>query len=187
MMNQFNFANAVMAIPEKLMALSDDPATQMSMLFPICKYDVHVIPSTAPIGEAEATIKRATASLCRRAALAYLANACANWKPDSWDEAQIIRQKIAELFSDEIIIAADEGNTETVAALRALRARVLDHLASAAGERPHLTIVKRNKPLPSLLLAQQLYANGLRAQELTKRAGATHPAFMPTSFQALTS
>jgi prophage DNA circulation protein len=39
--------------------------------------------------------------------------------------------------------------------------------------------------VPAFVMAQLLYQNGARADELTARANPVHPAFMPLRFKAL--
>lgn len=181
------FANTIIALPEVLRGFSDDPKTQMALLFPLCEYQVFITETVAPLGQAENTLIKATASLCRRAAMASLCKAIANWQADSWDEVLEVRHKISNLLNNEILIATDDKNMETVSALRALRVKVLESLANAAGEVPHLRTITRSVSLPSLQLAQQLYTDGSRASELIKRANPVHPAFMPTTLEVLSS
>lgn len=180
-------ANAITALPEILRAFSDDPKTQMALLFPLCEYQVSINKTLAPLGQAENVLTKATAALCRRAAIKSLCQAIANWQADSWDEVLEVRKKVSTLLNNEIIIATEDKNIQTVNALRSLRVKVLESLENAAGEVPHLRTITRNVSLPSLQLAQQLYADGSRATELIKRANPIHPAFMPTIIEVLSS
>ncbi|MDI2091627.1 hypothetical protein [Commensalibacter oyaizuii] len=181
------FANAIVALPEVLLGFSKDPKTQMDLIFPLCEYNVDDIKTIAPIGLAENTLNRATAALCRRAAIRTLCKAAANWQADSWDEVLTIRKRISEILQNEILIATNDKNMQTATALRDLRIKVLETLAKAAGEVPHLRTIERTAALPALQLAQQLYADGNRASELIQRANPVHPAFMPTQLEVLSS
>lgn len=181
------FAQSIIDLPKVLLEFSDNPKTQIDLIFPLCYYQVAITPTLAPLGQAENRLIKATTALCRRAALKSLCVAIANWQADSWDEVSVMRSKVSDLFNNEILIATDEKNMQTVNALRALRVKVLESLACAAGSVPHLRTVTRTASLPALQLAQQLYADGSRASELIKRVNPIHPAFMPTEIEVLSS
>ncbi|GBQ52264.1 DNA circularization protein [Komagataeibacter sucrofermentans] len=178
---------AILVVPESIRSAIADPAGQIAVLMPLATYSPSVVASGAPIGGAIATAQTATATLCRQAALLSLAYALADWQPATSDEAQAMRTRIGAMLDDEAVIAADGGDDATFQALRNLRAQVLQDLADRAARLPDLVTVTRNAPLPALVLAQQVYANGSRATDLIQRANPIHPAFMPTSFEALSS
>ncbi|MBV0888141.1 DNA circularization N-terminal domain-containing protein [Komagataeibacter oboediens] len=180
-------ATAILAVPESVRSAVADPAGQIAVLSPLASCSVSVLASSAPIGGAIATAQAATATLCRQAALLSLSRACADWQPSSAEDAQAMRVKLGTLLDDEATTAADNGNDASFQALRALRAQVLQDLADRGARLPDMVTVTRNAPLPALVLAQQLYANGSRAPDLIRRADPIHPAFMPTSFEALSS
>ncbi|ATU72682.1 Mu-like prophage FluMu DNA circulation protein [Gluconacetobacter sp. SXCC-1] len=180
-------ATAILAVPESVRSAVADPAGQIAVLTPLASCAATVLASSAPIGGAIATAQTATATLCRQAALLSLSRACGDWQPSSAEDAQAMRLKLGTLLDDEATTAADNGNDASFQALRALRAQVLQDLADRGARLPDVVTVTRNAPLPALVLAQQLYANGSRAPDLIRRADPIHPAFMPTSFEALSS
>ncbi|MGS0648888.1 DNA circularization protein [Komagataeibacter melomenusus] len=180
-------ATGIMAVPESVRSAIADPAAQIAVLMPLATYSPAVVASGAPIGGAIATAQTATATLCRQATLLSLAYALADWQPATSDDAQAMRARIGAMLDDESVIAADAGDGATFQALRDLRAQVLQDLADRAARLPDLVTVTRNAPVPALVLAQQVYANGSRAPDLIQRANPIHPAFMPTSFEALSS
>ncbi|MBM9401543.1 DNA circularization N-terminal domain-containing protein [Gluconacetobacter azotocaptans] len=182
-----SLATAVLDVPEALRVGIVDPGVQIDLLSVLTSCTPQVLASSAPIGGAMATVQIATAALCRQAALVSIAMACADWQPTTSDEAEALRQRVGILLDDEATIAADAGNDATWQALRALRAQVLQDLADRASRLPDLITVTRNAPLPALVLGQQIYADATRAPELIQRANPIHPAFMPTSFEALSS
>jgi len=178
-------AAAVLATSEALRALVADPALQVQLLAQLAAYEPAPFASSAPIGAAIATAETAAGTLCRRAALVSIALACAAYSPTSSNEAEALRQQVAALFADEILIAADGRDAATFQAVRKLRTQVLQDLASRASQLPALVSVTRNEPLPAPVLGQQLYADGSRAPDLIRRANPIHPAFMPVTFEAL--
>lgn len=180
-------ATGILAVPESVRSAIADPAGQIAVLAPLISCDATVMASNAPIGDAIATAQTATATLCRQAALLSLARACGDWQPSSAEDAQAMRFKVGTLLDDEAVTAADNGNDASFQALRSLRAQVLQDLADRGARMPDMVTVTRNAPLPALVLAQQLYADGSRAPDLIRRADPIHPAFMPTDFEALSS
>lgn len=182
-----DLATAIMTIPESLREAIADPGTQLSVLIPLTDYNPDSIQTTAPIGAAISTLTTATADLCRRAALAAIAQACADWQPTSSQEAEALRLKIADLLDAEALIAADNGDDATWLALRTLRVQVTQDLSERASRLPDQITITRNSCLPALVLGQQVYADSTRASDLIQRADPIHPAFMPTSFEALSA
>ncbi|NUB13707.1 multidrug DMT transporter [Azospirillum brasilense] len=125
------------------------------------------------------------AALYRRAAIAELARAAASFVPASADEALALRDSLTALIEAEALLAGDQGDDATYAALRRLRAAVSDDLTERGASIARLVLVSSAVPTPSLVLAQRLYQDAARADELVDRARPVHPAFMPTTFQAL--
>ncbi|AQS88274.1 bacteriophage protein [Neoasaia chiangmaiensis NBRC 101099] len=180
-------AAAVFALTEAVRASLADPGAQIALLLPMVACAPVVTTSSAPIGAAIATVQTATAALCRQAALYSIAQACSDWTPASSDDAQALSAQVAALFDAEATIAADAGDDATWQAMRDLQAQVTQDLANRAARLPDIVTITRNAPLPALLLAQQLYADATRSDELIQRADPIHPAFMPTEFKALSS
>ncbi|GCE83070.1 DNA circularization protein [Komagataeibacter diospyri] len=180
-------AAAILALTELLRSAITDPGTQIAQLAALAVYEIDTLTSAAPIGGAISTVQTATAMLCRQAALISIAQACADWQPTSSAEAVTLREQVGLLLDDEAIACADAGNDVSYQAIRALRAQVLQDLSTRAAQLPDVMTVTRNAPLPALVLAQQIYRNASRAPDLIRRADPIHPAFMPTSFEALTS
>lgn len=96
-------------------------------------------------------------------------------------------ERVVALFEAEELIAADAQDDATWSALKALRVQVSQDLMKRAAKLPDIVTIQRNAPLPALTLAQQLYADGTRSDDLVSRADPIHPAFMPTEFEVLSS
>ena len=180
-------AAAILAVPDALRGAIADPGTQIALLSQLAVYAPSVLPAASVTGDDIVTVRTATAALCRQAALLSIAVACSNWQPTSSNEAQVLRQRIGSMLDAEATIAADAGCDATWQALRALRAIVLQDLADRAAQLPDIITVTRNAPLPALVLAQQIYADATRTPDVIQRANPIHPAFMPTSFEVLSS
>ncbi len=180
-------SSAVQALTEALREAIADPAVQISLLWPLASCSVDVIDSSAPIGAALAMAQTETAALCRRAALASIAQACSDWNPASSEDAEAMCSGVVALFEAEELVAADAQDDTSWTALKALRVQVSQDLMKRAAKLPDIVTIERNAPLPALTLAQQLYADGTRSDGLVSRANPVHPAFMPTEFEALSS
>lgn len=139
------------------------------------------------LGAAEAIAKNATAALLRRAALGALARAVATYQPNSWNDAVSIRNTVTGYMDAEILIAGDTGDDSSYGALRALRQMTVGVLNQAGAGLPRLQRFTFNQSLPALALAERIYGDASRSDQLVAQAVPIHPAFMPVSFQALAS
>lgn len=129
----------------------------------------------------------ATGALLRRAAIAGLARAIASYVPTSYDDAANVRSGAITCIDNEILIAGDAGDDDTYAALRALRQNVVSTLTAAGASLAPLQTFSLNAPLPALVVAQRLYQDASRADDLASEVNPIHPAFMPPFFRALAS
>ncbi|SMF48298.1 Mu-like prophage DNA circulation protein [Azospirillum oryzae] len=125
------------------------------------------------------------AALYRRAAIAEMARAAAAWEPGSYDEAVLVRDRLRDVIDAEIVRSGDAGQDDTYLALRKLRAAVVADLTERGADLARLVPVASATSLPALVLAQRLYQDPTRSDELVQAANPIHPAFMPTSFRAL--
>lgn len=132
-----------------------------------------------------AVAQGATADLFRRSAAAALATAATQYEPASSEEAKSVRDLVVGVLDAEITTAGDQGEDGVYAAFRALRAAVVQLLNAVGASLPTLMTVTTARPMPSLALAQRLYRDPTRSDELVAKANPIHPAFMPTTFQAL--
>ena len=120
------------ALVQAVRSSAIDPFDQVRALTILASYNPVLTPNPAPIGGAILETQTATAAVCRRAALAALARACAAYNPTSYNEAITLRQNAAALFDAEILIAADSSNVATYNALRAMRTAVVIDLNTRA-------------------------------------------------------
>jgi len=71
--------------------------------------------------------------------------------------------------------------------LKALRSAVVQDLTVRGASLPSIVTVNLQLPLPSLVIAHRLYLDASRSDQIAAESGAIHPAFCPTTFQALAS
>lgn len=183
--NPTPMAVAGQACAAALLAATANPADAVRILTAL--FNFYPARPTAPSisGQSEATVQTAMGSMLRRAGLSALARATATYQPASADDAANLRGAMADLFDLEIDTAGNFGDDNSYAALRALRAAVILDLDTRGGGLPSLQTVTNNAPMPSLVIAQRLYQDANRSDELVIEANPAHPAFMPTSFKAL--
>lgn len=131
------------------------------------------------------TMQLASGDLFRRAAVSAAAQASANYQPASTDDAVAVRTQVLAVIDLEITRAGDNGEDGVYTALRTLRASVVSDMNVKGAALPTLVTVETGSPVPSLALAQRLYRDSTRSDELVRRAEPKHPAFMPVEFKAL--
>ncbi|KMN32085.1 hypothetical protein VI26_18125 [Chromobacterium sp. LK1] len=140
---------------------------------------------TSPMGKAMTTAQQLTVTMMRRASVIGVCRSVADYQPVSYDDAAALRARVALLVENEAVAAADAGDMASYLALRNLRTAVVADLTARGGSLARITQVAIPQPMPSMVLAQRLYRDPARATELAKQAGAIHPLFMPTQFNAL--
>ncbi len=140
-----------------------------------------------PVGQAMGTIQSAQSDLFRRAAVIALAEAASTYQPFSAADAYAVRDAVARLLDTEATTAGDQGEDDSYLALRALRAAVIQDLNTRGAVLPQVIWIRSSVSLPALALAQRLYRDSTRADELVAEANAPHPAFLPTAFRGLAS
>lgn len=182
-----NVASAAQAAAAALLAAIIDPGVATPLLSSLANYFPDDPTTDSVIGEAMATVQAAYAAMARRAALAALVRNSALYQPTSRDDAAALRDHIAALLDAEILIAGDDGDDNSYSALRAMRVAMVTDLNSRGASLPPMKRFTFNGNLPALTLAQRLYQDAARGDELIIEANPPHPAFMPTSFSALAS
>ena len=180
-----NFASAGQGLAAAVLNAISDPADALRLLASLAT-PAAVLPTPAgAVGTAMATMQSGVGDLFRRAAVAALARASAKYQPNSFDDAVSVRATVCAFLDAEILIAGNQGEDATYTALRALRAAVVNDLTTRGAVLATLNTVHTSAPIPAPVLALRLYRDPSRADELVTEAGPIHPAFMPTSFKAL--
>lgn len=182
-----DFTASAQALAAALLAATTDPADSIRVLTSLATFNPSAATSVSGIGIARATMQSSTGDLFRRAALAALCRASARYQPSSSDDAKAVRQAICDLLDAEILIAGNEGEDLTFNALRALRTAVVRDLTQRSVGLAPLISVSTPNVIPAPVVAQRLYRDSTRSDELVLEANPRHPAFMPISFTALAS
>jgi prophage DNA circulation protein len=163
-----------------------DPAQQLRVLATLAGFTfADNVSGLAGTGAAMVTVRDAMAAACRRAAVIALAQASASYQPSSYDDALAVRTRVAEALDAEITAAGDSGEDATYTALKQLRSAAVRDLTVRGAALPTIVRVTLPGPLPSLVIAQRLYRDASRSDEITAESQAVHPAFCPATFNAL--
>lgn len=128
-----------------------------------------------------ATINTLIVILCSGAMTAAAANA----NPTSRDEAEDITRRVATQLDTALILAGDRGDDELYNALMQVRASFLSAMDLISAGLSELMQINTASPLPALVLANRLYQDGSRVNELIQEANVPHPAFMPITMRVL--
>jgi prophage DNA circulation protein len=103
----------------------------------------------------------------------------------SRDDVELTKKRVNEVFTPMEEEVADEMDAMTYRALISLHAAITFHLYETARPLPQMLNFRFAMSLPTLIIAQRLYADAGRADELREENKVVHPAFMLPSGRAL--
>lgn len=181
------FGTAVQTLVTTLVASAADPADAIRLATDLASFSPTGTFTSSPIGAAMSSMQTSCAALFRRAALAGVAQSCANYQPSSYDDATSVLENVTTLFDAEILTAGDAGDDASYTALRTLRSSVVTDLQTRGAALSPLATMTFAGSLPALALAHRIYDDATRADQLVQQVQPVHPLFMPPSFQALAS
>lgn len=172
---------------ERLIASTQNPADGVRLLIQLAQFYPNRPSGVSVVGVATDTMQDAMGALVRRAALAGLVRVSATYNPFSEDDADSVRTTVCDALDAEALIAGDHGDDASYKALSNARGAVAFDLDARGAKVPPMRQFTFATNLPSLVIAQQLYQDASRAEQLVDEAQARHPAFMPRTFRALSS
>ena len=176
---------AIAAMVEAMRSTMTNPADQVRVLLSLATFPYTDAAGGAGLGGDMAIVRDAISVACRRLVLASLGRAVAAYKPTSYQDAANLRGMVTAALDVEITAAADAGDDSAYNVLRDLRAAIVLDLLTRGATLPQTITAHFQLPLPALVIAQRLYRDGSRSDEIIAESGAPHPAFCPISFQAL--
>ena len=187
-------SSTVSAFPDSVQTLVDavassiqNPGDVINRLAALATYVPSGPTGAGQVGNAMAVAQAASSALVRRSAIASIANAVATYAPSSYDDAASLRTQVTGYIDAEILIAGDNGDDNSYGALRALRQCVVQTLTTNGANLAPLQQFTFKANMPALALAMRIYQDASRSDQLVSEANPVHPAFMPDSFQALSS
>ena len=170
--------DAMTTLVASLLASCADPADAVRLLSALI-----ATPPTLPA--ASSVIGSTIVMAFQRAAAVALVQACAQYQPSSYDDAFALLANASVLVDGVATAAADFGDDDSFDALNSLLVQLVADLSSRGATLSPIKAFTFARPLPDAVLAQRLYRDPSRADELVREANPIHPLFMPTSFQAL--
>jgi prophage DNA circulation protein len=96
-----------------------------------------------------------------------------------------VLSRVITVIDDVTLTIADAGYDDIYNELQILRATVVTTLQNIGANLAPMETVTFTRSLPALYLANRLYQDATQAEALVKMANPVHPAFMPTTFRAL--
>ncbi len=176
------YTTAVQSLAQAVLAAASTPRDAIDVFAAMTV--MPALPYQAP-GTTAYTVQGAQSDLFRRAAVIALAQASSRYQPSNADDALALRDQVTTLLDLAITTAGNQGNDATYLALRTLRAAVVQDLNTRGALLPGVVTITTPSSLPALALAQRLYRDAKRSDELVAEASPRHPAFMPTTFRGL--
>lgn len=185
--DQTTFANAVQGVVTALAGSASSPSDAIRLLTGLLAYAPTPVVGASQVALAQATMQACCADLFRRATVAQIAVSATAYQPTSADDASGMRDSVTALLDSEITIAANQGEDGVYSALRGLRQAVVEDLDARGSGLAAIATFSFGNTLPALTLANRLYRDASRSDELVSQANPIHPAFMPVSFSALSN
>jgi prophage DNA circulation protein len=105
----------------------------------------------------------------------------------SREDVDALRDQMNTVFAGVEEAAADAMDQMTFRAVIELHAAIVYYLVQTARPLPRMLSFAFAQPLPTLVMAQRLYADGGRADELRDENKVVHPAFAPPTGMALSA
>jgi prophage DNA circulation protein len=180
-----DFSTAAQGMTSAVLAATTDPADGVRLLSSLAGYVPTGSTTASAIGVAMGQMQTACGDLFRRCAIASVALASSTYQPTSCDDAASMRDQVSALLDAEIDIAGDQGEDDTYEALRTLRAAVVADLNKRGAALSTIRTFSFAGSMPVLVLANRIYRDPTRADDLTTQIDPIHPAFCPGSFKAL--
>lgn len=179
------YADTVGEFVAAVAATAVDPSDRIAMLSAMAAYAPTGTPATSPVGQAIASMNLASAAHLRRAAIAELAEAVTQYQPASQNDAAAIQTSVTSVIDAEILIAGDSGDDASYDALRALRKAVVADMQARGADLVEMGSFAFASTMPALALANRIYRDPARADDLVRQVDPIHPAFLPPAFEAL--
>ena len=164
-----------------LAGLGSDAARSFDRLVSLFRWgsDAKPIQATTVQRQQQAARQDALIRLVRRGAALEGARVATRVPLVSYPESVVLRERILELVDQEIDQAGDSGQDDVYTALQGLYSTVSKDLSVRGASLARVRSLTLPGPMPSLVLAYQLYADAGRADELAQRNAVPHPGFLP--------
>lgn len=137
--------------------------------------DLDDVPRSTPSKRQQADNQDAVVDVVRATVLTAAAEAAASTVFDSVDEAMAVRADLLAEIDDQALTADDP----TFEALRALRAALVEDTGARGAGLPNVLTITPTEIEPALVIAQRMYGDARRAEDIVTRNNIRHPGFVP--------
>lgn len=128
-----------------------------------------------------ATINTMIIVLCTGA----MTSSAADANPTSRDESEQLAQRVSQQLDEALLLVGDRADDELYNALLSIRTAFISTMMNRSSGLSDLMLVTMAQPIPALTLANRLYQDSSRADELIQESRVPHPAFMPLTMKVL--
>ena len=139
--------------------------------------------SESPVTVGAVMIQQSIIEMC----LATEGRVIADMTFTSRQDVEALRDQMNSTFGPVEEIAADEMDQMTYRAVVELHAAIIQHLVVTARPLPRMVQFQFVRVMPTLTMANRLYADAKRADELRQENKVVHPAFMLPTGVALSA
>lgn len=175
------FASDTQSVINGLVKVIPSPADRVNTMQVLSGFtDPEYHPSTDETAVSDIAVRYFTAL-----SAGAMASAAANVPLQSYDEAIDLLSRVSDTLDQAMLAAGDNGEDRLYEALMVLRSQTVTLLQARGASLAPMMQQNFNASLPALYLANRLYQNAGRSDELTDKANPVHPAFMPRTFKAV--
>ncbi|STA84247.1 hypothetical protein [Citrobacter youngae] len=114
-----------------------------------------------------------------------MTSSAADANPTSRDESEQLAQRVSQQLDEALLLVGDRADDELYNALLSIRTAFISTMMERSLGLSDLMLVTMTQPIPALTLANRLYQDASRADELIQEALVPHPAFMPLTMKVL--
>ena len=136
------------------------------------------------VGQSSNRLIKLTESMLLCMSAASMTLMALQYIPRNLDEAQEILNRVCTILEKALLMCADCGDDDSYLALLGQRNYFIKTYTQKFATLSSLIQVNLTKPFPALSVANTLYQDAARSDELVQAANPIHPAFMPIRFKA---
>ena len=140
--------------------------------------DFDTVNPTTPSRQRQADNQAATIAFIKQAAVVAACNTAAYLPFGSYTKAIFVRNRLIDELDALCEATTDDG---TYAVLVDLRAALATHLNQVAASLPQVITYSLDRPLPALVLAQNIYGDSTYAVDIIARNDITNPCTLPAN------
>ncbi|QCR38942.1 DNA circularization protein [Nissabacter sp. SGAir0207] len=177
------FAKAIQTVFDELLGLTAGGMDLIGLLEALSAFE----DSTVYADKAATQITLAARIYLNSLSASAMAYAASQYTPANYEEAMDLTRRVVDVLDSVALLAADNAYDDLYSQLQMLRENIVTTLGNNGADLARVQTVTFALPLPALTIANRLYQDASRTEAVVKMADPIHPAFMPTSFKALTS